>query len=515
MVAKMPRVLWPRGRWRWPYRIMLGMVVFTFASVEITSRSSFCNSCHIMGSYYKSWQAGTHSQVECVKCHIPPGTANYAKAKLNGLGQVVDDLLSRTSGKPSADVADASCTRSGCHNIEVVRKKARHEGKYFFDHGKHLDLSYQAIEVHCTTCHSHVQGSNHFEVNTNACVTCHLAYPKKAPANVALVSTTQPVEVAANVAVVAAIDSAPTAAAAHAAKVPANNCNACHSAPTKTIEYQGLKVLHSEYLSYGAACDSCHRGVTAPVAKIKDDQCFSCHDFGMERLGSVEETHRVHSTGKKVECFSCHGVTRHGPSAQSMRLDQIDCQSCHTGQHAIQQATYKSGRTLPGTATSPAHQLATTQPTVTPMFLAHVNCNACHIAPRPLRNKAESGATVAVATAAACDSCHKPGLGAQMIPLWQKNTHALYDSVVELLPVNAPADEHGRQLVGDARRLIDVVRLDGSWGVHNPRYTQELLGQARAKLLEARPAAATTKPVAAKGAATPAVSDARGKGGAR
>jgi hypothetical protein len=202
----------------------------------------------------------------------------------------------------------------------------------------------------------------------------------------------------------------------------------------------------------------------------------------MERLGSVEETHRVHSTGKKVECFSCHGVIAHGPSAQSMRLDQIDCQSCHTGQHAIQQSTYKSAK-----APATAHLMpATSQPAVTPMFLAHVNCTSCHVAPRPVRSKAESGATVAVATATACDACHKPGLGAQMIPLWQKNTHALHDSVVQLLPAAPPADEHARQLVNEARQLIDLVRLDGSWGVHNPRYTEELLRQARAKLLEAR-----------------------------
>jgi hypothetical protein len=405
-------------------------------------------------------------------------------AKLNGLGQVVDDVLSRTSGKPSADVPDASCTRAGCHNIETVRRQTRREGKYFFDHGKHLDLTYQNIEMHCTTCHSHVQGQNHFEVNTNACVTCHLAYPKAPAAVVTLVSTTQPSAVTANTAL-----ATPDVTKAHAGKVPAASCNTCHSAPDKPIMYQGLKVLHSEYLAYGAACESCHRGVTAPVAKIKDDQCFSCHDFGMERLGSVEETHRVHSTGKKVECFSCHGVIRHGPSAQSMRLDQIDCQSCHTGQHAIQQSTYKSTRTA-----TTAHLIAATQPAVTPMFMAHVNCTACHVAPRPIKSKVETGATVAVATAAACDACHKPGLGAQMIPLWQKNTRALHESVVQLLPATPPVDEHARQLVNEARQLIDLVRLDGSWGVHNPRYTEELLRQARAKLLEARGGPAASVP---------------------
>jgi nitrate/TMAO reductase-like tetraheme cytochrome c subunit len=470
----------------------VGLIVFTFVSVEVTSRSSFCNSCHIMGTYYASWQAGSHSGVECVQCHIPPGTMNYAHAKLNGLGQVVDDLLHRTSGKPSADVLDASCTRAGCHNMEAVRKKVRHEGKYFFDHGKHLDLSYQSIEIHCTTCHSHIEGKNHFEVNTNACVTCHLAYPAKAPpAQVTLVGNVE-AAVAANTAVTAPTASKLAHGGAPAAeKFPAVRCDACHSAPDKPIEYQGLKVLHSEYLSYGASCESCHRGVTAPVRKIKDEECFSCHDFGLERLGSVGETHKIHSSGKKVECFSCHGVIEHGPSAQSMRLDQIDCQSCHTGQHAIQQGTYKSKRL-------PAAHPSTTQPAVTPMFMAHVACNACHVSPKPIKGKAENGARVAVATAEACGSCHKAGLGEQMIPLWQKNTHALYDSVVADVPSTQPSDERSRELVAEARRLIDVVRLDGSWGVHNPRYTQDLLGQARAKLLEARNGAAT-RPVSMKG----------------
>jgi hypothetical protein len=57
--------------------------------------------------------------------------------------------------------------------------------------------------------------------------------------------------------------------------------------------------------------------------------------------------------------------------------------------------------------------------------------------------------------------------------------------------------------VSEARQLIDVVRLDGSWGVHNPRYTQELLNQARAKLIEARKPAAKAAPAPAAAAAAP------------
>ena len=39
------------------------MVVFSLVSVELTSRSSFCKSCHIMGDYYDSWKTSSHACV--------------------------------------------------------------------------------------------------------------------------------------------------------------------------------------------------------------------------------------------------------------------------------------------------------------------------------------------------------------------------------------------------------------------------------------------------------------------
>src|SRR5689334_23509542 len=108
-----------RGRRKW---IVIGglvaLPVFGVGSVELTSQSWFCNSCHIMEPYYTSWQHGPHKDVECVKCHISPGVNNFLAAKFNGLGQVVDDVLYRTTPKPSASVSQLACTRSGCHGIE-------------------------------------------------------------------------------------------------------------------------------------------------------------------------------------------------------------------------------------------------------------------------------------------------------------------------------------------------------------------------------------------------------------
>jgi nitrate/TMAO reductase-like tetraheme cytochrome c subunit len=471
---KLLRILWPGGRWRWFLRALLLMPFFMVFSVELTSQSWFCNSCHIMNPYYATWKSGTHHHAECVQCHIPPGMSNFVSAKLNGAGQVVDDLLDRTNSKPSAFVSDTSCTRSGCHNMEALKAKPRIEKKFFFKHGDHLGLSYSGIDIHCTTCHSHIKGDKHFEVNTNACITCHLGAPDPAPkkttVQLAMLASTDPKLPEGTVTV------APTKE-----KHPPKDCKSCHNAPDHEIEYRGMKVNHAEYLSFGARCESCHNAVTEKPKPVRDDQCFNCHEFGLEKLGSVAETHRIHSTSKhKTDCMNCHGITNHGPKAQSMGLDKIDCQGCHTDQHAIQQNTYKLSSEL-------IHMPDGT-PAVSPMFMSHVSCTGCHIKARPVSLKPETGATVKAAAAEACDKCHQAGLGEKMVPLWQKNTHALFDIVSHEMPATVQTlDPKARQLVNEAKGLLDVVRLDGSWGVHNPRYTQRLLEDARKKLQDAKP----------------------------
>src|SRR5262249_25987993 len=72
--------------------VALLVIVVFFAlgliGVESTWSSKFCSSCHEMKPEYYTWKASTHSEVECVKCHIGSGTKEYAQAKANGLLQV-------------------------------------------------------------------------------------------------------------------------------------------------------------------------------------------------------------------------------------------------------------------------------------------------------------------------------------------------------------------------------------------------------------------------------------------
>lgn len=486
------------GLTNWKRRLAAVLVLLPLlgvGSVEVTSQSSFCNSCHIMEPYYTSWKKGAHKDVECVKCHISPGVDNFIMAKMNGLGQVVDDVLHRTSMKPSASVSELSCTRGGCHDIERVRANKKTDGKFLFAHDKHLDLEFSGIKLACGVCHSHVSGEQHFEVNTNVCLTCHLLkrdleHPVPGDGGSAsiirlVVREARPGE---------KVEPVRTTDAAPGLKIPPASCNTCHNPPAGTIERGGLKITHADYLSYGAACESCHRGSTEAPVPVESGQCYECHAFGIERNGDVEKMHRVHTSGEhKVECFACHGTVHHGPAAQAARLDQFDCLKCHVDQHGVQRRTYlHKDQDGIAAAMAAASSSTTGTSTVSPMFLAHVDCVGCHIKPRPVSSRPDSGATVNAATPQACDACHQPGFGERMVPLWQKATHQLYDDLEKALAdaeANTSIDEAGRAQLLNVKKLLNIVKTDGSWGVHNSAYTQQVLERARETLTMA-----TTRP---------------------
>lgn len=477
---------------RWLVVALIAFPIFTVTSVEVTSQSWFCNSCHIMGPYYDSWRVGTHKDVDCVQCHISPGVTNFLAAKFNGLGQVVDDVLHRTSTKPSASVSELACMRSGCHTVDQIREAEKKKGNqaggpahgsapFKFVHDKHLNQETAGVKIACGTCHSHVQGSSHFEVNSNVCITCHLIERDKESANGTNGHAPSILRMALRETRVRAQDAAPNGSNGHKA-APPGSCITCHDAPAEVIEVGELRVDHAQYLSYGASCESCHRGATATPEPIEDGRCLQCHTFGVEKATSAEEMHKVHSEGHhKVECFSCHGSVRHGPTAQVGSIGELDCRRCHLGQHAVQRETYLSEH-------GPMPE-APRDGVLSPMFLAHVDCSGCHVKERTLHAKPNSPARVTAAAAEACDGCHKPGLGEQMIPLWQKTTRALCEEVeAELKAAEAGETRVATpEAIEEARRILNLVRVDGSWGVHNPKYTQQLLESARDRLRGVKP----------------------------
>lgn len=81
---------------------LLGSVGFLFLTAfgsyetyHLMETNQFCGeACHTpMAPEYKAYQHSTHAQVDCVACHIGPGTKAYIQTKLNGVKQLYHQVM--------------------------------------------------------------------------------------------------------------------------------------------------------------------------------------------------------------------------------------------------------------------------------------------------------------------------------------------------------------------------------------------------------------------------------------
>ncbi|MGB2809307.1 MAG: hypothetical protein WBC22_16315 [Sedimentisphaerales bacterium] len=438
----------------WPAKLLLIIVataVFVAGSVVVTGQPSFCNSCHITNPYYGSWEKSSHSEVNCLDCHLQPGFAGYVKGKINGLAQAVDCIVGRVGTKPNATVQDISCLRSECHSTEeLVSKDIDYHG-IKFTHKNHVAKEVDGITISCGTCHSHFEGEEHFNVNNNVCFTCH--FLKDNTSNKRLVQT---------------------------------SCQNCHEVPNMVIKRGLVTINHAEFVSYSASCqDSCHKREIEKTTEVSGSVCLNCHSFSKgEQVNSIE-LHETHTNHEKVECFSCHGKVSHGQTEVLSVSEMIDCQNCHSDTHQVQRSIY---------ATQHPMQDESTDLVLSPMFLTHVECSGCHIE-RVQRKSGtlDSFGTVAKAVPRACDNCHKKGTGERYIPFWQGKIKGLYEQVRQKLDrleeqAKLETDEQTAQALNDSvkqgRSILDSVLSDGSWGVHNLKYTEAMLLKANKIITE-------------------------------
>jgi hypothetical protein len=157
----------------------------------------------------------------------------------------------------------------------------------------------------------------------------------------------------------------------------------------------------------------------------------------------------------------------------------MDCQSCHSDTHQVQRTLYSTQ--FP---TGPHEE----DRVLSPMFLTHVECTGCHIERSARTTGAlDSFGTVARAVPAACDTCHEPGTGEKYVPYWQDRIKTVYERVnrgvaefealARAQSDPSRAEDYGRR-AQQARSVLDSIAADGSWGVHNFKYTETLLLEA-------------------------------------
>ena len=398
-----------------------------------------------MNDYYASWKTSGHSSVNCLECHLQPGFAGFVKGKINGLAQAVDCAVGRVGTKPSATVADASCLRPECHNVEEIASKEMDYNGVKFPHERHLSKVVDGIKISCGTCHSHFEGNEHFSVSHEVCFTCH--FLRQTDAGGQIVKT---------------------------------KCQNCHRVPDAPIKRGLVTIDHAQFVAYNANCEqSCHKNEIQTTSKVGERVCLNCHSFSKDPGADHVELHQAHTAGEKVECFACHGQVPHGQTAVASLEVMMDCRNCHSDTHQVQRTIY--------TTQSPTQEQAA-QRVLSPMFMTHVECIACHIERVQKKSGAlDSFGTVARAVPRACDTCHEKGTGEKYVPFWQGSIKAKFEQVktrLESLEALAKARtdaEAGKQLrdkTEQARLILESVAADGSWGVHNFKYTEAMLIRA-------------------------------------
>jgi hypothetical protein len=431
---------------------LFGLVLLVGTTVEVTGSPRFCNSCHIMNDYCASWKQSKHSEVNCLLCHLRPGLKGFVRGKLNGLTQAVDCIAGRFGTKPNAAVQDSSCLRKGCHESEPLKTKPLDLRGIQFTHEKHMVSEMDGIRITCNLCHSHFEGQDHFTVNKDVCYTCHFLEGSNGEVRVAQTS-----------------------------------CRTCHLVPSRTIQRGLVSIDHKEFVAYKATCErSCHKNEVRQASHVDDNVCLNCHNFRRDGHVDGKQLHAEHTgTRHKVECFACHGETRHARKDISAVATMMDCRNCHSDTHGVQQSLYSASH--PMRFESPDRVLS-------PMFLTHVECTGCHTERVSKGSGAlDSFGTVARAVPAACDQCHAPGTGQQYIPLWQGKIKALHAQTSARLarleqrlegPALLAQVQEARPRLDQVRATLDAVSADASWGVHNFKYTEKLLLDADATMSE-------------------------------
>jgi nitrate/TMAO reductase-like tetraheme cytochrome c subunit len=487
----------PARRWWGRISFITAAIALGIGSLALTglyklsASPLLCNSCHIMKPYVQAWKTSKHSNVPCVDCHYPPELRGTLWVKYQALAQVAKWATQTYSSKPFAEVEDASCLRSGCHETRLLEGKVTYKRGIIFDHAPHLKGVRRGRQLRCTSCHSQIVVGSHIEVTDTACFLCHFK-GKKTPREF------------------------------H----PLGGCPLCHTPPKGDIEVGPFTFNHDSLVKRGVACEKCHLNVVEGNGEAPRERCYTCHNQPekLEKYADTPFIHDFHVAKHNIECTRCHSEIKHKlpppigltvswllewlsepPSAEAAdRIAQaqprglarppaekmpeahsprgkreLDCKICHQATHrgVLQMYMGIGGK---GTPMIPSH-----------MLQVRVECVACHVEPERESTEAAIVGQTFRPSESACLECHG-GQYKGMLDTWSKTIESMTTAVKgKLVPVeqalaatppNHPQLARARKLVADASQNVNFVKQGK--GVHNVFFAADLLKVANSYLDE-------------------------------
>lgn len=435
----LPAVLAHLRKFFWQTMALLGVCLLLAgagggATAWYTSRPQFCNSCHIMEPYYRSWEESSHNQVSCIKCHFPPGLGEKVRGKALGLVQLIKYVTQTQGPRPSAEIPDESCLRSGCHETRLLSGRVDYEG-IAFDHAKHLlqhdGYGPRGMELRCTSCHSQIVQGEHMTVTKTTCFLCHF---KNGQFNEGL-----------------------------------GACTRCHQIPTTEFDLGGGVTFHHDLaFEMGTDCASCHADLIRGNGEVPRERCTVCHnrEDDLQRLGDRDFLHTVHVTKHKVDCMDCHLAVNHSLDPHKIMTAASNCAGCHPNQHHQQIAMLEGS----GARLIPPHP--------SNMVAARIACFTCH----QEQEVSPTGTVLLKASLATCAGCHAEseidGLRAYHEQLKQSLARLETEAQRVQRALDTAVLEAGRR-AALTQRLEDVQHdirfLHAGNDIHNSHYASELV----------------------------------------
>ncbi len=421
-----------RARWRrllFIFSWFVGLFILTiFAGMEVTSRSQFCGSCHIMEPYFNSWQHSSHKNIPCVDCHIPQGVTSGLAKKYEALSMVSSYFTGTYGTKPWAEVGDGSCLQ--CHERRLLVGKQTFENAHF-NHTPHLTEMRGGEKLRCTTCHAQTEQGSHISVSKATCFLCHFKGQQLNEGT--------------------------------------GRCTLCHDVPDKVMTKANLSFDHANVKRFNMQCFSCHSQIIQGQGEVPRERCNTCHNdlSKIQRIGETQLLHHKHVTEHKVECTDCHMEIQH-KSTPAQPVQSLTCGSCHRDSHSAANDLYSGvgGKGVP--------------PMPSVMFTAGVSCGGCHVLPT---NQGRS--KVLKANDVSCMACHGPRYN-KMLDRWKT---LIGERLSQIKAVYAQARQSGSAHpeagpLADAWANIQLV--EQGVGTHNVEYALALIEASHDLINQAR-----------------------------
>jgi nitrate/TMAO reductase-like tetraheme cytochrome c subunit len=407
--------------------LFLLLLVLGTVGFQYSANPKFCITCHYMQPYYDSWQHSSHKDVRCVDCHYAPGIQNEFHKKFEALNQVTRYITRQYGTRPATQVEDASCLRSGCHEVRLLRGKVKFNDVEF-DHMPHLTRFRRVTQLRCTSCHAQMVQGQHMTVTESTCFTCHFkpGATREEETNLA-------------------------------------NCTVCHKQPVKSAKFD-----HGFVQERNVSCTECHANVVQGAGEVPRDRCQLCHSEQkhIDRYDDVAFMHENHVTERKIECRQCHNTILHQNEKNDNHFtagNKGTCNTCHDSKHDTIALLYSGNG---GTDVTGAPD---------PMHRAGVSCQGCHRS-----YEKDSGETFSAAGAAGCMLCHGESYGTKLTA-WHREfdepVAKTYDAIAGARTTIAGKARPGATAQID-KAYKNISFLKKANGIHNPQYARDILRTA-------------------------------------